>query len=201
MTPVRLTVMVLHMTTTEPFHTLELQEFELTAPDTHGHMARLLAAASRSSDTVIPLLTSIERPRDVAVVRGISTESEAGPELRTLLGPFVRGWADLKRYRVRIAERSQSPPVRYRLAVTESGIDEPTAREAGPRRAATRPGAPASAALLWIGLPIGTHAGLLVLVGSGDGGPRADPRLWPLPMSRALGVRIYEGHDRPAEPS
>ena len=39
-----------------------------------------------------------------------------------------------------------------------------------------------------------THAGLLTLVGS-DGDElamRPDPSVWPLPLSRPLGVRIYE---------
>jgi len=48
--------------------------------------------------------------------------------------------------------------------------------------------------LVWIGAPIGTHAGLLVLIGSYDAEPTAknDSFGWPLPMSRELGVRIYE---------
>src|SRR5438034_1313900 len=49
--------------------------------------------------------------------------------------------------------------------------------------------------LLWIGSPIGTHAGLLILVGGADDASVAqrDPGQWPLPLSRSLGVRIYEG--------
>ena len=46
--------------------------------------------------------------------------------------------------------------------------------------------------LLWIGSPVGTHAGLLVLLGGRDDQPRPDAADWPLPMSRALGVRIYD---------
>ncbi|MEK7284292.1 MAG: hypothetical protein AAB114_00345, partial [Chloroflexota bacterium] len=47
----------------------------------------------------------------------------------------------------------------------------------------------------WIGIPEGTHAGLLVLVGRNDGEPVAggrDGTSWPLPLSRDLGVRVYE---------
>jgi hypothetical protein len=47
---------------------------------------------------------------------------------------------------------------------------------------------------MWVGAPVGTHAGLLVLLGSYDDPKteRPDPRQWPLPLGRYLGVRIYE---------
>jgi hypothetical protein len=48
--------------------------------------------------------------------------------------------------------------------------------------------------LVWIGAPVGSHAGLLVLLG-GYEAPRpddGDTLGWPLPLSRELGVRVYE---------
>jgi hypothetical protein len=79
--------------------------------------------------------------------------------------------------------------------VTESGINDLEREllsrpppDPGDLNAATR------IALLWIGAPVGTHAGLLVLVGHVGEAPFAgrDVSGWPLPLSRELGVRIYE---------
>jgi len=94
-----------------------------------------------------------------------------------------------------MTERSQHPPSSFRLAVTESGINTGVAspvklsRESATEGTSNRP-----VGLVWIGAPVGTHAGLLILLGSYDD-PRAVAHAaseWPLPLSRDLGVRIYE---------
>jgi len=180
----------------DPIRLLVLEEFRLRDPDVDGAAARIVAASPRGIEPVIPLLTSIEDRRDVATLRalhdGESTESDAVQH--AALDPLVSSWAVPKIYDPRITESSQSRPSSFRLAVTESGINaggvspvtlgqEPAGEETTSR----------AVGLLWIGAPVGTHGGLLVLLGSYDpaavGSNRAD---WPLPLSRDLGVRIYE---------
>jgi hypothetical protein len=191
-------VKVQDMSTDNPIRLFVLEEFRLRAEDIDGAAARIVAKSRHGVEPVIPLLTSVEDRRDVATLRGLhageSTDSDAAQH--AALDPLVSSWAVPKHYGPRITERSQSPPSSFRLAVTESGInaggaprlplpdgsveDETTSRAIG---------------LLWIGAPVGTHAGLLVLLGSYDDDPRAvgdDPLGWPLPLSRDLGVRIYE---------
>ena len=174
-------------------HTLELQEFRLVSPDTDGTVARLVAGPCRSRDPAVPLLTSIDEPRDVAIVRAFADDDapEGAQDPRDVLGPLVSDWQSPKRYRLRIAERSQSPPNYYRLAVTESGINDTHSDSLAPRPAVAS-GSPSQAGLLWIGSPIGTYAGLLILLGGHEDQPRPVALEWPLPMSRALGVRIYD---------
>jgi len=169
--------------------TVELQELRLTAPDTDGTVARLIAGSYRAQDAAVPMLTSIDEQRDVAILRAVG-EDGAAEAARELLAPFVSTWQSPKRYRLRMAARSQSPPTYYRLAVTESGINDTQSDSLAPRSPMAA-GTPLHPDLLWIGSPVGTHAGLLVLLG-GDDQPRADAADWPLPMSRALGVRIYD---------
>jgi hypothetical protein len=181
------------MSGTERLHTLELQELRLVAPDTDGVVAGLVASSHGTGDAAVPLLTSIDEPRDVAIVRAFADDDapESGEDPRTILGPLVSEWHSPKRYRLRIAARSQSPPDYYRLAVTESGINDTHADSPAPRPTLASD-SPSQAGLLWIGSPIGTHAGLVILLGGRDDQPRADAQDWPLPMSRALGVRIYD---------
>jgi hypothetical protein len=185
------------MSTNDPIRVLVLEEFRLRAADVDGAAARIVADTPRGIEPAIPLLTSIEDRRDVATIRalraGESTEGNAVQH--AALDPLVSKWAPPKHYGARIAEHSQSPPSSFRLAVTESGIN------AGPPAVGrdVTGGDPATSravGLVWIGAPVGTHAGLLVLVGNYDAGPTAegDPSDWPLPMSRDLGVRIYENN-------
>jgi hypothetical protein len=173
-------------------HTLELQELRLVSPDTDGTVARLVAGSYRARDHAVPLLTSIDERRDVAIVRAFADDAapERAQDPRALLGPLVAEWQSPKRYRLRIAERSQSPPTYYRLAVTESGINDTHSDSLAPRP--TVAGSPFQAGLLWIGSPIGTFAGLLILLGGRDDQPRSDSLAWPISTSRALGVRIYD---------
>ena len=195
------TVTVRYMASTTPLNALVLQEFRLHAPDTAGEAARIVAAFPPGVEPAVPLLTSIDDDRDVAIVRGLHAgeQTEADPVQRAALDPLVATWQPVRRYGPRIAERSETPSTYYRMAVTESGINNvkladsphgvdqaPVAEDLTPRSTSKPVG------LLWIGQPVGTHAGLLTLLGSDDPeARRSEPRDW-LPLSRSLGVRIYE---------
>ena len=182
------------MSQKDPINALVLQEFRLHDAETGRAAARIVAGFAGGIEAAVPLLTSIDDQRDVAIVRAVhaSEGTEDHQKERAALAPLVSSWQPLKQYGPRIAERSDSPPTYYRLAVTESGINN-----AGPERFAATPVEPSSdgsfshLALLWVGAPLDTHAGLLTLLGSDDS-ERPDAREWPLPLSRYLGVRIYE---------
>lgn len=175
---------------------LVLDEFRLRAADTDGAAAAMVSAASRHIRDPVPLLTSVDDPRDVATLRTViaGAPDSDGPRGDTALGPLVATWQPVKRYRARIAARSQgAPSSSFRLAVTESGINDEQVAPPGAWVGAPTGGEPI--ALLVIGVPEGTHAGLLVLVGRDDAKPLANGRDrtgWPLPLSRDLGVRVYE---------
>lgn len=187
------------MSTDDGIRLLVLQEFQLKTADVDGAVARIVASSRHGLEPAVPLLTSIDDRRDVATVCALHADESAEPDAaqRAALDPFVSSWSPPKRYAPRITERSQGPPSYYRLAVTESGIND---AESG-RLAAIPPGLAADGTairigLLWTGSPVGTHAGLLTLLGGYDERDtvRPDPGDWPLPLSRKLGVRIYEGH-------
>jgi hypothetical protein len=185
------------MGTDNSIRVLVLEEFRLRAADVDGAAARIVAESPHGIEPGIPLLTSIDDRRDVATLRalhaGESTDSDAAQH--AALDRLVSSWAVPKHYGPRITERSQSAPSSFRLAVTESGIND----ERGPRlttlegsvdQTTSRP-----VGLIWIGTPVGAHAGLLVLLGGYDDDPRAvgdEPFGSPLPFSRDLGVRIYK---------
>lgn len=176
---------------------LVLQEFRLRAGASRAEADGILAAAYPDG---VPLLTSIADDRDVASVRSIpSSESAASDPIdRASLGDLVARWQSPRSYRTRIAESSLVPPAEYHLAVTESGLnDNHRSLPGAPQRpAVAEPAAPTPMALLWIGAPVGTHAGLLVLVGEdGRSGIEQDAG-WPLPLCEQLGVRIYRGRAR-----
>lgn len=172
-----------------------LEEFRLHDADGDGSTARIVAAVSKGSRDP-PLLTSIDDPRDVVLLRTVSAGSPepSDPRDHVALGRRVATWGRPKRYRPRIAATSEvTDATSYRLAVTESGInsDEPSA-PGGDWSGAVGVGEPV--ATLLIGVPIGTHVGLLVLVGrQGPAIAAAGPTQWPLPLSRDLGVRVYHG--------
>ena len=193
------------MTTDVRINTLVVQEFRLHTADTAGDAAGIVAAFSRGVGPTVPLLTSIDDNRDVATVRALHPGDllERDPAERVALEPLVASWQPPRHYGPRITERSESPPSYYRLAVTESGINNASsdalaaqARDPGDAQARdpVDVGGSTPLGLLWIGLPLGTYAGLMVLVGDHDdpAGSRFAPQDWPLPFSRALGVRIYE---------
>jgi len=183
--------------TTSPVTSLVLEEFRLRSPELVVAAARIASAFSGIEST-LPLLTSIDDPRDVAAIWALHAGEGTAAVLgqRTKLDPLVEVWRPLKHYKPRITEWSHRPPTYYRLAVTESGINdtEAVARAATPSNSSAGSGK-RPLGLLWIGSPIGTHAGLLILVGGADDASAAgrDPGHWPLPLSRSLGVRIYEG--------
>lgn len=182
----------------DPIQLLVLQEFQLAAVDSDGAVARIVRESRDGSDPAVPLLTSIDDRHHVATLWAIRASDSTEPEVaqRAALEPFVSRWDQPRQYRPRITEGSREESSYYRLAVTESGINAADPRpqaDATPDR--SEPGAPLTTlGLLWIGQPLGTHAGLLLLVGrrSDQAAVRPDPRAWPLPWSRSLGVRIYE---------
>jgi len=184
------------MTTKTRTEILVLDEFRLRAADTDGAAAAIVSAASNGIRDPVPLLTSVDDPRDVATLRTVGTGAtdSRGPRGDAALGELVATWQPVKRYRSRIAARSQgAPSSSFRLAVTESGINDEQVAPPGTWVGEPTPGEPIS--LLLIGVPEGTHAGLLVLVGRDDPQPLAGDRdrtSWPLPLSRDLGVRVYE---------
>lgn len=174
--------------------TIVLQELRLHAPDTTGAAARIVARSSDGIAPMVPLLTSIDDDRDVAIVRRLRA-GEGSSIDRDPLDLLVEHWEPVARYEPRIAEHSTVLPSSYRLAVTESGINEPLPEPvAVPPGEGTVVGAMSSLGLLWIGEPVGTHAGLLTLIGNhvDPSALRPDPLEWPLPLARQLGIRIYE---------
>ena len=184
------------MATNGGINALVLQEFRLHAADTADEAARIVAGFPAGIEPAVPLLRSIDDERDVAIVRALHPgELHAEPEQRAALERLVASWQPVKRYGPRITESSDSPSSSYRLAVTESGINnadgDPAA--AAPQSAALD-GAATKVGLMWVGAPVGTYGGLMVLLGSYDepGTGRPDAREWPLPLSRYLRVRIYE---------
>jgi hypothetical protein len=183
------------VSTRDRIETLVLQEFRLRAADSVGEAARIVAAFSNGTEARVPLLTSIDDRRDVATVRALRTgePTDADARERAALDPLVESWHPLKRYGPRITERSERRPSRYRLAVTESGVNNAEPDRPAPAQPLAD-GVSIPLGLMWIGVPLGTYAGLLMLLGDDDR-PTAwpDARDWPLPLSGPLGVRIYEG--------
>lgn len=177
-----------------PIGTIVLHEFRLHTADRSGAAARIVAGFRSHTGPGVPLLTSIEDERDVAIVQGLRGSDE--PVLdRGTLDPLVERWRPVSRYEPRITERSAIPPSSYRLAVTESGINDAEPKPSTTPAVDDPPEGPTSPlGLLWIGNPVGTHAGLLTLIGNhhDTSPPSMDPPDWAVPLARRLGVRIYE---------
>jgi hypothetical protein len=187
--------MVTEVRTRTPITSLVLEEFRLRSPDLAAAAARVAASFSGIEPTV-PLLTSIDDPHDVAAIWALHSDEGTGAVAaqRRKLDHLVATWRPLKEYAPRITERSQGPPAHYRLAVTESGINATGSDvQAATPRNLSHVSTRSPIRLLWIGSPLGTHAGLLILLGDADDAndTRPDPRAWPLPLTRYLGVRIY----------
>jgi hypothetical protein len=182
---------------TNAINAFVLQEFRLHTATSAAEVARIVATFSGGIEPAVPLLTSIDDHRDVATVRGLHPGETADGNLgqRAALDPLVASWQPLKTYAPRITEHSERPPTHYRLAVTESGINNGvTGSPAAVPTSTTKDVASMPICLLWTGVPLGTYAGLILLLGSDGGGDAAtsDPSDWPLLLSRSLGVRIYE---------
>jgi hypothetical protein len=177
-------------------HTFVLQELRLRDTADANEAAGIVAAASTGTGPAVPLLTSIDDERDVAIVRALPAgETPAtDAEQRESLAGLVATWQPQQRYIPRITERSRSVPSHYRLAVTGSGINNRDADPIAARDVSEHHAERVPLDLLWVGVPLGTYAGLLVLLGGDEesGAARSDPREWPLPFSRYLGVRIYD---------
>ncbi|HEV2251519.1 MAG TPA: hypothetical protein VGT60_13550 [Candidatus Limnocylindria bacterium] len=186
------TVTVFTMCDSDPIKSLVLEEFRLHDAASGREAAEIVARFSTGEEPIVPLLTSIDDRRDVATVRALHGDTHPDPAERAALDPLVASWQVVKRYSPRITERSEGPPSAYRLAVTESGINDAAEAHAG-TRTVDADGGPVPIALLWIGMPAGS-AGLLVLLGTAEAGGAAtpDPHGWPLPLSARLGVRIYD---------
>jgi hypothetical protein len=197
MMPVAATATLSDMTVDSGIHTFVLRELRLRHPADANEAARIVAASPSANGPSVPLLISIDDERDVAVVRALragETPDSDSAQRRSLAG-LVTMWQPPQRYIPRITERTTARPTHYRLAVTESGInnpgsDPPTAIPVSVAGDTT----PTALDLLWIGVPLGTFAGLLILLGSddADAAPRPGAEDWPLPLSRYLGVRIYD---------
>ena len=190
----------IHGMPTDGIKSLTLEEFRLRIAGDADEAARRVAAFPRGIERTVPLLVSIDDPRDVATVRALHAgelADEAAGQ-RASLDPLVASWQPMKRYRLRIAEHSDSPPSSYRLAVTESGINDVASDPLGAIPSGVRDdGTSTPLGLMWVGVPQGSHAGLLILLGNYDDGEavRPESRHWPLPLSGDLGVRIYQsGH-------
>lgn len=175
-------------------HTLVLQELRLRDTTDPAAAARAVQAAHSGQGPAVPLLWSIDDARDVAVVGAVYAGDTAptDTEQRARLEPYVATWRPPQRYIPRITERSSGTPAHYRLAVTGSGINNAASdpRAASDELDGAATGTPLD--LLWIGVPLGTYAGLFILVGTAEQPARPDANEWPLPLSRSLGVRIYD---------
>lgn len=176
--------------------TLVLREFRLAAVDADGAVARIVAATPAGREPAVPLLTSIDDRRDVATIERTRDGSASGTDeaRHALLAPFVATWRPAKEYVPRIAERSAGSATHYRLAVTESGINDEKRETPGVSTTGSPHAHGTPLDLLWIGKPRGSYAGLLVLLGNHEDPPtpRAERPDWPLLASRRLGVRIYD---------
>ena len=180
----------------DPIDALELQEFRLHDAGASGEAGRIVAAFAEGIEPAVPLLVSIDDRRDVATVRALhASEGSDDAHRRAALNGLVETWQPTKRFDPRLTERSALGSSRYRLAVTESGINA-TGSDVAPAAGggAGDPPAPTALGLIWIGAPVGTYAGLMILLGSHDKQPIAPrgERAWPSPLSSALGVRVYE---------
>lgn len=168
-----------------------LQEFRLADGASHDDAARILASPGEAG---VPLLTSISDERDVAFVRWVPSHLPPCDDAidRTKLRGLVSRWQDHRTYRPSVSESSLRPATGYSLAVTESGLNGERSLRDGPGRPAASETPPSDRiALLWIGTPVDSFAGLLVLVGRDDERTEAQDPDWPLPLSEDLGVRIY----------
>lgn len=168
--------------------------------------ARLAGMPTARGERVLPLLVSIDDQRDVACLRRVHelpAGDDAGARIRDAVAPQSEDRAPPRYYNERAALFSEEgAQTYYRMAVTESGTNDtavaasapPPERPSGVPAAAPPHDVTTEGALLWIGTPVASETGLVVITGHHDAGAYAtmDPQEWPLATSRELGVRIYE---------
>lgn len=194
---------------TQSFYVLH----ELRLP-TGDDATRLLAATQlagmprEADEQVLPLLVSIDDHRDVACLSRSplppAAGDQAGARILAALAPEAESSGPPRYYRERASSGEREGQGYFRMAVTESGLNDRGGGVSDPAAAAPDahfpPGTHDSSGegLLWIGTPVASGAGLLILTGHHDASAYAegDPAVWPLGTSRALGVRIYES-ERP----
>jgi hypothetical protein len=185
---------------------MTIKQFELHEMRLRASSDRALAAtavADQAGPDGLPMLSSIEDDRDVAVLRAVGPGGKPDEELRAALSPYVASRRPVRQYRSRLALQSPQPASYFRLAVTDSGINN-SAQSGDPPTAVTQGSAAGTTAQqLWIGAPVDSFGGLLVLVGHAEEGSFAADRRstsWPLPLSADLGVRIYAGGRKCSQP-
>lgn len=193
---------------TQSFYVLH----ELRLP-TGDDATRLLAATQLAGmpldagEQVLPLLVSIDDHRDVACLSrsplAPAAGDRAGARIRAALVPEAESSGPPRYYRERASSGEREGQGYFRMAVTESGLNDGGSVADQPSPAHDTPSPPethdsSGEGLLWIGTPVASGAGLLVVTGHHDARAYADgdPAAWPLGTSRDLGVRIYES-ERP----
>ena len=95
-----------------------LEEFRLRDADLDGAVARIVAATPHGIEPAIPLLTSIEDRRDVAMLRAVHAgePTEADAAQHAALDPLVSSWREPKHYGAEDHRAIGSPPSSFRLA-------------------------------------------------------------------------------------
>jgi hypothetical protein len=189
-----------------------LDELRLSAGDAAMQVqaaARVAAMPWAPDEQMLPMLVSIDDRRDVACLRRVrqlpAAGEDSGLRIQEALTPDVKRSGPSRCYRERTAVSGSGVHSYYRMAVTESGTNHgPQPRpkmstpEPSPALAPSQSGDDSGDGLLWIGTPVASETGLLVITGHHDSGGfgEGNPGQWPLPLSRELGVRIYElaGH-------
>lgn len=183
----------------ETITALVLHEFRLRSAADRRTAADTVAYWTDSDDAQIPLLFAIDDPRGLALV--VARRSGDDPETgRGLLSELVAlgSEAPPRHFTPRLVIGIPNSSSYFRLAITESGINDPEPTADPAARTDGRPDPfGGQLRLLWVGLPLDTPAGLLLLAGQQlDGsvsGTGQGTTPWPLPLSTEPEVRIYAG--------
>lgn len=194
-----------------------LHELRLTTADLASRVratARLASMPRAKDEQLLPMLVSIDDRHDVACLRRVQalpgSGDDTGERIHAALSPELQSGGRPRFYKERAAlADGPGEPSYYRMAVTEGGTndqahtfgDQPQPTRDLPRD--PRPNEAGEGELLWIGTPLTSPTGLLVITGHQDATAYVDgdPSRWPLPTSRELGVRIYESARESAKTS
>ena len=174
-----------------------LYEFRLRSLADRATAQQLLTDAGLDERSV-PLLSRVDDPCSLAVIHAYDApgRSDTESELLAAIGGISNGLRS-HHFRARLAIETPDAASHFRLAVTESGRNDlPASGTEHWVAAGHRDRSDADSQLLWIGAPMDSSHGLLVLVGheleeAFDAG--RESASWPLPLSTDLGVRIYTG--------